>query len=99
MSKFLLLLENVSLPSGSGLSQPDIAYRPDAEKYTSRTKRGLKNKKLSKGLPKGFPTNLNSPLAWKGSDFHDEKWVTTITAEDIKEIKQAVEHFKGDSLL
>ena len=97
MSKFLPLLENASLPSGSGPSQPDIAYQPDAEKYTSRTKRRLKSEKLSKELPKGFPRDLQSPLAWKGSDFHSEEWMTTFTVEDIKEIKQAVEHFKGDS--
>ncbi|KAK3174105.1 hypothetical protein OEA41_001349 [Lepraria neglecta] len=98
MSKFLPLLENVSLPSGAGPSQPDIAYQPDAEKYTSHTKRRLKNEKLSKELPNGFPTNLHSPLAWKGSDFHDEEWVTIFTAEDTKEIKQAVEHFKALSI-
>ena len=48
MSKFLPLLENASLPSGSGPSQPDIAYQPDAEKYTSRTKRRLKNEKFQR---------------------------------------------------
>ena len=95
MNKFLPLFEDTKVSKGPSPSQPEIAYQPDEAKFKARTKRRLESDLLSKKLPKGFPATLDSPLAWKGSDFHDEEWVTVLNANDVEEIKKAVEHFKG----
>jgi len=48
------------------------------------------------GAAKGWPTHLDSPLAWNGAQFHTESEYTyNLTDEDIAEIGQALEIFKG----
>jgi len=50
------------------------------------------------GLPSGFPSNLDSKLAWKGSDFKNEdSYVCHLTEDDISEIKSTLDKFKGKS--
>ena len=78
-------------------TQPNIAYQPDLDSYQKRTKRRLATGDLPKELPYGFPTQLQSPLVWKGSDFCGQQdFVTVLTTEDLGEIKEALHHFKGD---
>ena len=49
-------------------------------------------------LPPGFPSTLDSKLAWKGSDFKNEDaYVCHLTEEDIAEIRFTLEKFKGKS--
>ncbi|KAK7937585.1 uncharacterized protein PG986_014453 [Apiospora aurea] len=48
------------------------------------------------GLPSGYPSTLDSRLAWKGSDFKDEEsYVCHMTEGDVAEIKSTLEHFKA----
>ena len=63
MNTFLQLMERTFFLNGSGPSQHDVAYQPDAEKYKSRTKRRLGNEQLPKELSEGFPVKLHSLLA------------------------------------
>lgn len=73
MNTFLQLMERTFLLNGSGPSQRDVAYQPDAEKYKSHIKRRLENEQLPKELPEGFPAKLHSLLPEKGSDFREEE--------------------------
>ncbi|KAF9474998.1 Clavaminate synthase-like protein [Pholiota conissans] len=78
--------------------QPDIAYLPDEAKYKARTARRLaENPDLPKTpLPAGFPQKLESPLVWEGKDWTDAtQWEHDLSAEQLKEIDDAVKHFKG----
>ncbi|KAG5646882.1 hypothetical protein DXG03_001958 [Asterophora parasitica] len=79
-------------------TQPDIQYAPDEDKYKARTARRLAEDPSlpSTPLPEGFPKKLESPLVWEGSDFKDEEeWVYNLTPEHLKEIDDALKHFRG----
>lgn len=54
MNTFLQLMERTFFLNGSGPSQRDVAYQPDAEKYKSHIKRRLEKEQLPKELPEGF---------------------------------------------
>ncbi|KAF8177446.1 hypothetical protein BJ912DRAFT_1024215 [Pholiota molesta] len=78
--------------------KPDIAYHPDEAKWRARTARRLaENPDLAKTpLPEGFPQKLNSPLVWEGKDWTDpSQWEYELSAEQLKEIDDAVKHFNG----
>jgi hypothetical protein len=48
------------------------------------------------GLPTGFPSVLDSPLAWSGSQLtNDEDYVFRLAESHLKEIDHALEQFKG----
>ncbi|KAK7970530.1 hypothetical protein PG988_009603 [Apiospora saccharicola] len=48
------------------------------------------------GLPSGYPSTLDSKLAWKGSDFQNEdSYICHLTDEDIAEVKSTLEEFKA----
>jgi hypothetical protein len=48
-------------------------------------------------LPAGFPDAVDSPMAWVGAHFQDRgQFVHMLTAEDVLEVEQALESFKGD---
>ena len=78
------------------LTQPDISYAPDPEKYALRTKRRVENEKLHLiGLPVGFPQKLNSTFVWDGKDFAKESdYIYELSEKDVVEIESALEHFK-----
>lgn len=76
--------------------QPDISYTPNLETYQARTKRRLETETLLRTLPDGFPQKLESPLAWDGATVSESyQWSYQLTEQDIEEIHQALEHFKG----
>ncbi|KAG5650327.1 hypothetical protein H0H81_012613 [Sphagnurus paluster] len=78
--------------------QPDIGYDPDETKWKARTaRRLLENPSLpNTPLPEGFPKKLVSPLMWEGKDWTEEKqWVYEMTPEHLKEIDEAVKHFRS----
>lgn len=87
-----LSLQDLSLSSAE---QPDISYHPDLEKYTARTKRRLETEVLTKEIPKGFPSKLESTLVWEGKDFQKDEWVVVLTEPEISEIDSSIESFKG----
>ncbi|KAG6839151.1 hypothetical protein C0991_005406 [Blastosporella zonata] len=79
-------------------NQPDIEYHPDEVKWKARTARRLAEDPslLSTPLPDGFPAQVDSPLVWQGSDWKDEKeWVYELNPEQLKEIDDALKHFRG----
>ncbi|KAK3336153.1 hypothetical protein B0T19DRAFT_408662 [Cercophora scortea] len=47
-------------------------------------------------LPAGFPLELDNNMAWTGSDFPDTaQYVLQLGADEVAEIKEAVEHYKS----
>lgn len=51
-----------------------------------------------KDLPKGFPDSVFSERTWSPSDFRDRNdFVVQLNGNDIHEIEQALEHFKGST--
>ena len=77
------------------LGQPDIGYAPDLDKYLARVQRRLKEDKLEKTLPEGFPSELKSKLVWHGKDLANRyDWTYTLSEEELDEIETALEHWK-----
>ncbi|KAF8636781.1 hypothetical protein AX16_010982 [Volvariella volvacea WC 439] len=79
-------------------TQPDIGYHPDDARWKARTARRLaEDPSLPETpLPEGFPAHLDSPLVWEGEDWTDEKqWTYDLSTEHLKEIDDAVKHFKS----
>ncbi|CAA7269759.1 unnamed protein product [Cyclocybe aegerita] len=80
--------------------QPDILYLPNEAKWKARTARRLaEDPSLPKtALPEGFPKKLESPLVWEGKDWTDAaQWEYKLSAEQLKEIDDALKHFKGQN--
>jgi hypothetical protein len=76
--------------------QPDIQYHPDYQKYVDRTARRIKSEILSKELPPGLPQQLSAPFVWDGKDIQgSDDWVVALSENDVEEIDQALNHFKG----
>ena len=78
--------------------QPDIDYHPDEAKWEARTARRLAEDPSlpSTPLPSGFPTHLESPLVWKGSDWKEEKeWVYEMSPDHLQELDKALRHFQS----
>lgn len=93
-----------SLPTTTGVSdskaltQPDIEYHPNEEKWKARTARRLAEDHtlLQTPLPTGFPHKLESPLVWDERDWKDpQQWEYQLTIAQLKEIDDAVKHFNG----
>lgn len=81
-----------------GPQQPDIEYHPDKVKWAARTARRLAEDPTlpQQSLPEGFPKHLDSPLVWEGKDWTDaSQWEFELTPEHLKEIDDAVKHFRG----
>jgi hypothetical protein len=86
------------LPSPSASKQPDIGYHPDYQKYLERTARRLsENPDLpNTPLPPNFPKRLEGPIVWEGNDWNSEdQWVYRLSESELREIDDALEHFKG----
>ncbi|KAF8649399.1 hypothetical protein AX16_005840 [Volvariella volvacea WC 439] len=78
--------------------QPDISYHPDYAKYVARSARRLEEDPTLtlKSLPAGFPQKVDGPIVWEGSNWKEEKqWVYQLNDAQLKEIDDAVKHFKG----
>lgn len=48
-------------------------------------------------VPDGFPTHLDSPLAWtrKSVESQEDKWIFNLTPEHVTAIEGALNHFEG----
>ncbi|EDR11252.1 uncharacterized protein LACBIDRAFT_233103 [Laccaria bicolor S238N-H82] len=82
----------------SAATQPDIAYHPDETKFRARTARRLAEDPSlpSTALPPGYPQQVESPIVWEGKDWKNEdQWVYNLTPSELKEIDDALVHFKG----
>lgn len=77
-------------------SQPDIAYAPDFDKYRARSQRRLVAEKLqAQALPAEFPSKLESDFVWDGESIKEAyQWVYQLGDDDIREIEEALKHFK-----
>lgn len=81
----------VSGPPG----QPDIGYTPDLDKYLARVKRRTTTENLSRSLPVGFPSKLESDLVWDGQQVAKSyDWTYELNAAELKDIENALKHFK-----
>jgi hypothetical protein len=77
------------------LSQPDISYAPDFDKYKARTQKRLANEKIEKTLPAGYPSRLESDFVWDGQTVAEQyDWVHQLNEAQITEIEQALTYFK-----
>lgn len=48
-------------------------------------------------LPNGFPSVLDSPLAWTGQQLaHQSDYIHHLSEGEIQEIEAALQHFKGE---
>lgn len=76
--------------------QPDIAHTPNSKKYQARTKARLHDRSLKQSnLPSGFPHQLATDFVWEGERLADRyDWTYMLSEEDIKELKEALTHFK-----
>jgi hypothetical protein len=84
--------------NGITAKQPDIQYHPSYEKFLQRRARRLaENPDLPNvSLPKGFPKQVEGPIVWEGEDWESEdQWVYQLSVAELKEIDDALEHFKG----
>lgn len=78
------------------IKQPDISYAPNYGKYLARAKRRLESERLQESLPPGFPQRLISELVWEGKDIAEKyDWVYKLSPDEIQEIEQGLQHFKG----
>jgi hypothetical protein len=78
------------------LAQPDIAYAPDYHKYLKRTQHRRATENLPDSLPTGFPKELKSDLVWEGDSVGNTyEWRHVLTASELEEIENALDHFKG----
>ena len=80
--------------------QPDIQYHPSYENFIQRRSRRLaENPKLAEvPLPDGFPQEVSGPIVWEGKDWKSEgQWVYKLSGDELKEIDDALEHFKSMS--
>lgn len=47
-------------------------------------------------LPAEFPVNIDSPLAWTGTQYADQAgYITVLSKDDVQEAEKALLHFKG----
>ena len=79
--------------------QTDIEYHPDRAKWQARTARRLGDDAslLTTVLPEGFPKELDSPLVWEGKAWKDDRqWVYELSAAELKEVDDAVKHFRSE---
>ncbi|KAF8994584.1 hypothetical protein BDQ17DRAFT_1392391 [Cyathus striatus] len=86
------------MPPVAAAKQPDIEYHPNVEKWKARIARRLAEDPSlpNNALPDGFPKKLESPLVWEGKDWKGEdQWVYNLSEEQLKEIDDAVKHFRG----
>jgi hypothetical protein len=91
---------SIIAPSNGGYDdviRPDIEWIPSLQTYKDRVERlKVLTTERQTSLPYGWPTNIEHPRAWSGSDFADSsKYVVQFTNADIVEIERALMHFKG----
>jgi hypothetical protein len=87
-------------PSNGGYDdviRPDIEWIPSFQTYKDRIERiKVLSTERPTSLPYGWPTKIEHPRVWSGSDFADSsKYVVQLTNADIVEIERALMHFKG----
>ncbi|KAI0469651.1 TfdA family taurine catabolism dioxygenase TauD [Xylariaceae sp. FL0804] len=78
--------------------QPDISYAPDHAKWQARTARRLaaEGDKLPSRLPSGFPEQMAGPMVWEGATLAETyDWTYVLSADQLREIDEAVVHFKS----
>lgn len=93
-------LENIIKPiptrTVDTVKRPDIEWHPSYKTYQARVARLAKSARTRPiAVPEGFPDQVMSARAWTGSDFADpDKFVVQLSADDVDEIKAALEFFK-----
>ncbi|KAH7171721.1 hypothetical protein DER46DRAFT_592572 [Fusarium sp. MPI-SDFR-AT-0072] len=76
--------------------QPDIAYAPNYENFQARTTKRLKEGDLPTSVPDGFPKQLTGDLVWEGDSVGQTyDWTYKLSEDQLGEIDQALQHFKG----
>jgi hypothetical protein len=88
------ITERMNLQSES--ISADIGHVPDFNKYQRRKKARLALSNLPSKVPRGWPEQIYSEMAWKGTDLiSEEQYIFTVSEEEISEIKTALRTFQG----
>jgi hypothetical protein len=73
----------------------DVDWDPVLSKHTQRMKELAKlNLPRETAIPEGFPTHLNVPWAWEGSELKECDYILQLSDVDVKEIDAALANFK-----
>jgi hypothetical protein len=80
-----------------------IGYVPNPELYQARlessTKRLQANGDVST-VPKGWPTVLQGPMVWSGSELQaSQQWVYNLSSAEITEVHSGLVHCKGEQII
>ncbi|KAF8167147.1 hypothetical protein B0H34DRAFT_791915 [Crassisporium funariophilum] len=98
VTRIIDIVEGNPKLSAAGKGTTDIEYHPNEDKWKARTARRLaENPTLPETpLPEGFPNTLKSPLVWEGKDWKKPSdWEYELSVDELKEIDDAVQHFKA----
>ncbi|KAB8231161.1 uncharacterized protein BDW43DRAFT_301857 [Aspergillus alliaceus] len=75
------------------VSQPDITYTPNYDKYIARVKRRQETEILATSLPPRFPEKLGSDLVWDGKSLPEtDNGNYVLTDNDITLIEAGLRH-------
>ncbi|PYH46218.1 uncharacterized protein BP01DRAFT_381855 [Aspergillus saccharolyticus JOP 1030-1] len=81
------------------LTQPDIQYHPDWDKYQARTARRKTTEDLPSAVPAGFPIQLVSDLVWEGREVETrDDWLVRLSETELDEIDGALQRFRAHNL-
>jgi len=75
--------------------KPLLSFVPSYEEYIQRGQRRLLCENLTTTLPKGFPSRVDSPIAWEGKQFEGGEWIVQLTDTEVIEIEEATAHFQS----
>jgi len=85
-----------NLAAFKSADSPPIDWIPNYSSYFNRSQRRLRQGGLTKALPAGFPTRVESPLAWTASELKKEEYTIVLSEEEILEIERGLRDFKGE---
>jgi hypothetical protein len=73
--------------------EPSLPYRLPQELYTDEPQDLGKDS----ALPDGFPSQVNTPSTWRGTDIQDAEdiWVVELSTAEVDSINAAVSRFIG----
>ncbi|KAK3367664.1 hypothetical protein B0H63DRAFT_442306 [Podospora didyma] len=80
-------------------ASPEIEWDPSHDTYLQRVERlGALSEALALSVPRGFPAFIQTPRAWKGSQFYNpSKHIYILSEDDLNEINSAIGKFSGKS--
>jgi hypothetical protein len=74
-------------------AEPSLPYRLPQELYADEPQ----SRGEHSTVPHGFPSHVNTPSTWKGTDVQDaeDRWVVELSTAEVDAVNAAVSHFIG----